>query len=56
MTPADGAEQRMDLARGQAELVESLETLLATARTQLADLRGTLTTSIAFLQGQDHRE
>jgi hypothetical protein len=52
MTPADGG----DLAQGQAALVESLETLLATARVQLADLRCTLVTSIAFLQGQDHPE
>lgn len=56
MTPAGGDDQGADLARGQAELVESLETLLATARAQLADLRATLATSIAFLQRQDHRE
>jgi hypothetical protein len=56
MTPADSVDQGTELVRGQAELVESLEMLLATARAQLADLRSTLVTSIAFLQAQDHRE
>jgi hypothetical protein len=56
MTAADSVDQGAELARSQAELVESLETVLATARAQLADLRTTLATSIAFLQGQDHRD
>ena len=34
-------------------LVESLEALLATARTQLAELRNTLVTAIDFARAQD---
>ena len=54
MTPDDSVDRHTDLARDQAELVDSLETVLATAQAQLADLRVTLATSIAFLQRQDH--
>ena len=52
--PDDSLDEGSDLARSQAELVESLEALLTTARAQLADLRTTLATSIAFLQRQSH--
>jgi hypothetical protein len=56
MTPADSVDEGSAPASDRAELVVSLEALLATARTQLADLRTTLATSIGFLQGQDHRD
>jgi hypothetical protein len=35
-------------------LIASLETLLDTARTQLGELRTTLTTAMSFAQTQDH--